>query len=267
MGCASTEIELPKEFDYCFSPYELSHIKELKTPEKLEDIKKARKEGNIKERDENIFPLFRKVDINFTKKNTEFKEYLVLYLNDNFNKEIVEYDYIPTFSLLNCIEKTEVQKYIKYAKVNNDSRAIISLEAKNDTEIEGNPIKIYLKFKIPQNYKEKGLITLEMGYNIKFIYDNYGFLYIEIYYENDELKKGTLSLSVDDSYKLCDDFIGDGMKIWEDKVYAFDQEQFNVFLRNKENKINVEKELDKQLLSIFSGDEINQINKSLNMLR
>ena len=86
---------------------------------------------------------------------------------------------------------------------------------------------------------------MEIGYNIKFIYDNYGFLYIEIYYENDELKKGTLSLSVDDSYKLCNDFIGDGIKIWEDKVYAFDQEQFNVFLRNKENKIIVEKELDK----------------------
>ena len=114
----------------------------------MEDIKKARKEGNIKERDDNIFPLFRKVDINFTKKNTEFKEYLVLYLKDNFNKEIVEYDYIPTISLMNCIEKTDAKKYIKYAKVNNDSRAIISFEAKNDSEIEGNPIKIYLKFKL-----------------------------------------------------------------------------------------------------------------------
>ena len=49
-----------------------------------------------------------------------------------------------------------------------------------------------MKFKLTQNYNEKGLITLEIGYNIKFIYDNYGFLYIEIYYENDELKKGTL---------------------------------------------------------------------------
>ena len=195
----------------------------------MEDIKKARKEGNIKERDENIFPLFRKVDINFTKKNTEFKEYLVLYLNDNFNKEIVEYDYIPIFSLLNCIEKKEVQKYIKYAKVNNDSRAIISLEAKNDIKIEGNPIKIYLKFKIPQNYNEKRLITLEIGYNIKFIYDNYGFLDIEIYYENDELKKGTLSLSVDDSYKLCDDCISDGIKIWKIKYMHLIKNNFTYF--------------------------------------
>ena len=140
MGCASTE--QPKEFDYCFSPNELSHIKELKTPEKLEDIKKARKEGNIKERDDNIFPLFRKVDINFTKKNTEFKEYLVLYLKDNFNKEIVEYDYIPTISLMNCIEKTDAKKYIKYAKVNNDIRAIISFEVKNDFKLK----EIQLKF-------------------------------------------------------------------------------------------------------------------------
>ena len=107
MGCASTE--QPKEFDYCFKPNELSHIKELKRPEKIEETIKDRKDRDIKERDDNILPLFRKVDINFIKKNVEFKEYLVLYLNDNFNKEIVEYDYIPTISLLNCIEKTDVK--------------------------------------------------------------------------------------------------------------------------------------------------------------
>ena len=265
MGCASTE--QPKEFDYCFRPNELSHIKELKRPEKIEETIKDRKERDIKERDDNILPLFRKVDINFIKKNVEFKEYLVLYLNDNFNKDIVEYDYIPTISYMNCIEKTEIQKCIKIAKINNDSKAMISFKAESDTEIEGNPIKIYLKFKMPQHYKEKGLITLEIDYNIKFIYDNYGLVYLNIEYENDEMKKGTFSLNVDDNYALCVRYVGDGVQVWEDKVYAFDQEYLGVFFRNKEFKINIEKELDKQLLSIFSGDEIKQINKSLNMFK
>ena len=267
MGCASTEIELPKEFDYCFRPNELSHIKELKTPEKLEETIKYRKERDIKERDDNILPLYRKVDIDFNKKNIEFKEYLVLYLKDNFNKAIVEYDYIPTVSFMECIEEIEAQKCIKYAKVNNDSKAMISFEAKNDIEIEDNPIKVYLKFKIPQNYKEKSLITLEIGYNIKFKYDDYGFALVEIVYRNDELKTGTFSLSFDDNYIFCDSQFGDEIKIWEDKVYAFDNEFLSFFLRNKEIKIDIEKEFDKQLLSIFSGDEIKQINQSLNMMK
>ena len=56
---------------------------------------------------------------------------------------------------MNCIEKTDVKKYIKYAKVNNDSRAIISLEAKNDTEIEGNPIKFIWNLKNHKTIKKK----------------------------------------------------------------------------------------------------------------
>jgi len=43
---------------------------------------------------------------------------------------------------MNCIEKTDAKKYIKYAKVNNDIRAIISFEVKNDFKLK----EIQLKF-------------------------------------------------------------------------------------------------------------------------
>lgn len=71
MGCAS--IEQPKEFDYCLRQNEINHIKETIAPKKLEEIKKYRKEMGIREREDKILQLIRKLDFNFTQKNVVLK--------------------------------------------------------------------------------------------------------------------------------------------------------------------------------------------------
>ena len=257
MGCASTEQR--KEFDYCLRQNEIIHIKETIIPEKLEEIKN---DGN--EREDKILTLIRKVDFNFTKKNVVLKEYIVLYLG-NFNKDIVEYDYVPTiFNLSKLIEKKEYKEYLKYSKVNNDNKAIISLEFKEVKENENiensnKIVKTFLKFKILESDKKSNLITLEFCYNIKFIYDKYGFLFFKFFYFGVNWVTTIMSFSFDNNFQIPD--------VPDNKLYLFDENRVEFTLRNKDVKLKIENELDKQLLSKFSADEINQINTSLNLIK
>ena len=50
------------------------------------------------------------------------------------------------------------------------------------------------------------------------------------------------------------------------KLFAFNQEDFSFKLRDKRIKINIENELDKELLSKLTSDEIKKINNSLNKM-
>ena len=59
MGCASTNI--PNEYDYCFKEMEISHILQLKK-EKEGQINDGTVEGG-----DNLLPLYRKIEFNFTK--------------------------------------------------------------------------------------------------------------------------------------------------------------------------------------------------------
>ena len=271
MGCASTEQK--KEFDYSLRQDEIIHIKASITPEKLEEIKNSRKKKSIREREDKILPLMRKVDFTFTKKNVILKEYMVLYLGDNFNKDIVEYDYVPTiFNLSEYIEKKEYKEYLKYAKVNNDNKAVMSLECKEVKQYENYEnsekiLKTFLKFKILESDKKTNLITLEFYYDIKFIFDKYGFLFFEFYYSDVDWVTTTISFSFDNNFQISDVSKEDFKEISEYKLYSFGKIRAELFLRNTDVKLKIENELDKQLLSKFSADEINQINTSLNLIK
>ena len=271
MGCASTEQS--KEFDYCLRQNEITHIKETIMPEKLEEVKNYRKEMGIRERGDKILQLIRKVDFNFTQKNVVLKEYMVLYLGDDFTKDIVEYDYIPTINFLSkYFKKKEYNEFLKYAKVNNDNKAVMSLECKEVKEYENYEnsemvVKTFLKFKILERDKKTNLITLEFCYNIKFIYDNYGFLFFNFDYTDKDWVTTTMTFSFDKNFIIGIYSDGDFKEISEYKLYSFNINDVKLLLRNKDVKIKIENELDKQLLSKFSADEINQINTSLNLIK
>ena len=271
MGCASTEQS--KEFDYCLRQNEITHIKETIMPEKLEEVKNYRKKMGIREREDKILQLIRKVDFNFTQKNVVLKEYMVLYLGDDFTKDIVEYDYIPTIHFLSkYFKKKEYNEFLKYAKVNNDNKAVMSLECKEVKEYENYEnsemvVKTFLKFKILERDEKTNLITLEFCYNIKFIYDNYGFLFFNFDYTDKDWVTTTMTFSFDKNFIIGIYSDGDFKEISEYKLYSFNINDVKLLLRNKDVKIKIENELDKQLISKFSAEEINQINTSLNLIK
>lgn len=148
----------------------------------------------------------------------------------------------------------------------------MSLECKKVKEYENYEysdlvVKTFLKFKIPESDKKTNLITLEFCYDIKFIFDKYGFLSIEFYLPKVDWVTTTMSFSFDNIFQLSsvsDEYF---QEISEYKLYSFNKEDFNLFLRKKGIKLKIENELDKELLYKFSADEINQINTSLNLIK
>ena len=253
MGCTSTE--QPKEFDYCFRQDEITHIIGLKKS----------KDGKTNEGDR-VLPIYRKVEIDFTKKNTLLKEYLVLYLSKNYSKDTVEFKYVPTIHLIPNLEKKEYKDYVRYIKINSDQKAVTNFECKEDPDDYDKEVNLFLKFNLTQIDKEKQIVTLEVGSDIKFIYE-YGFFYFDCYYScSHEPDKATFSLILGDNVDICD-FEENLTEISKNNLYSFDKDSIELFLKDKRLKINIENILDKKLLSVFSHDEIQQINNAFNTIK
>ena len=87
MGCGSSNIL--SEYDYCFKEREISHILQLKK-EKEGQINDGTVEGG-----DNLHPLYRKIEFDFTKELPLLKEYLVLYIPKNYNKDTAIYEFLP----------------------------------------------------------------------------------------------------------------------------------------------------------------------------
>ena len=122
-----------------------------------------------------------------------------------------------------------------------------------------------VEFEISPKDKEKNLVTMETGYDIK-LYNKYGLFNLEFNYSRDFPNFCTFSLTIDDNYIICHPYKEYFQEISQYKLYSFKKESFSVTLKDKRIKINIENELDKKLLSNFSPEEIKQINVSLNKI-
>ena len=257
MGCGSTNEKLGKsnDFSYCFKESEISLINELK--------KKKDEEGVDAD---SFSTIYAKVETDLTKKEQIFKEYRVLYIPSNYNKESITYDYNLFLNYID-FEPKEDTKIPKYSKKNNNSRDIVKFEIKMVNDEYNTYYKPNLEFKVNQEDKEKNLITIELCYNIKLIqcYGVYG-LYFDF---GDEVRESnSCSLFINDEYTIEERHDEKKLtKISNTEYYSTNNEIISLILRNKNLKIKIENEVDKKLLSKFSSDEIKQINFSLDKIK
>ena len=113
----------PNNYSYCFKEREISYIEELKE-KKDQDIKNGTVKGG-----DNFYPLFKKIDLDLKTKETIIKEYLVFYIPRNYSKSTLIYKGTPPIDYIaQWIEKVNPNKYPKYAKINNSSKAIKKFE-------------------------------------------------------------------------------------------------------------------------------------------
>ena len=118
MGCSSANEESSETiFSYCFREDEISHITKLK------------EEKDVTEKGDEISILYDKIEIDFTKEEKIFKEYIVLYLPKKFSKHSITFEYPPMINLDDeMLEPLEINQYPKYAKKNNSSSSIKRFE-------------------------------------------------------------------------------------------------------------------------------------------
>ena len=135
---------------------------------------------------------------------------------------------------------------------------------KRDTSYIG-----HLEFNVTSKDKEKNLITLETNYNIRNN-DKYGFIDITYDYEyygnryDDPLKQSSFSFIINENFKPYNfekELFIENSKY---NLFAFNQGYMLVNFRDKRIKLNIENELNKDLLSPFSNEEIKKINNCLN---
>ena len=256
------EITEPRNYYYCLKEREISYIEELKE-KKDKDIKNGKEKGG-----DNFYPLFRKIDLDLTTKETIIKEYLVFYIPSNYSKSTLIYQGTPPFEYIaEHLEEIDPNEYPKYAKINNSPKAIKRFECKQNPSDEYTSIISNFEFEISESDKENNLITLETGYKIELI-DEYGFYRLRFYCKNDEkpLNKTSFMFTIDNNYVTDDIYKDDFDEISKYKLYSFNREDVSLSLRDKRIKINIEDELAPKLLCNFSDEEIKQINFSLNTI-
>ena len=274
MGCASTNaIERPKnikDFSYCLTENEMSLINALKI-KKEEDIKNEEEEdgGDGGNGGDNILILYEKIEIDFTKEDKIYKEYLVFYLPSKFNKESITYDYISKFNELSLLSQ-KIAQYPKYAKKNNDAQGIERFEC-NPEDPEDNcenyegAIKTHIEFKVTEKDLEKRFITIEVSYNIKFK-PIYMFYYLSFHIK-DFSNPCTFTFYINKNFIIDKYDKRHFTEVSDTKLYSFNnRKNIYVSFRDKKVKINIENELDKNLLSNFTSEEIKQINTVLNTM-
>ena len=269
MGCSSAneqENNNSTEYNYSLRPDEIEFIEQKKN-EKEEDIKNGTEVGGNK-----LYPLYKKIEIDFTKKDVILKEYIVIFLPKDYGEKIEKYEFDPALNnLLNEIEKSDSTKFINLVKLNNQRDLITKFELKQNPEVNYPEFQAFIEFKIneKEKEKEKNLITIEANYNIKFK-DKYGFIYLDFFGSNekDPIKQKSFSLIINDNYIICSSISKNDFKeITKYNLFAFNQDDFTFKLRDKRIIINIENELDKELLSKLTSDEIKKINNSLNKMR
>ena len=252
----------PNNYSYCFKEREISYIEELKE-KKDQDIKNGTVKGG-----DNFYPLFKKIDLDLKTKETIIKEYLVFYIPSNYSKSTLIYKGTPPIDYIaQWIEKVNPNKYPKYAKINNSSKAIKKFECKQKPGYQYASYYSIFEFEISESDKEKNLITLEAGYKIE-LYNIYGLYHLnfDCSREEDPLNKSSFSITFDDNYMACRIYKDYFDEISKNKLYSFNKEDISITLKDKRIKMNIEDEIHEDYLSIFSPDEIKQINFSLNTI-
>ena len=282
MGCSSTGSaggepqpmeSNSKEFDYCFRQDEISYIKKAKKnrEEGVKNEEEGGEEGGEEEeraeiKKDAIFNIYKKIELDVSK--NVLKEYLVLYIPEEYTKDTITYTFLPAYrSIFSQIEKLgNENKYLKYGKINNDSKAITKFECVPEPEIVDS-YKCSIEFKLTEKDKQIKLVTIEFGYNIKLI-NKYGLINISFFptYEENVTETFTVSFTLDDNYMPCYLYKGYFDEMSKYKLFAFNKENVALTLRDKRIKLKIENELDKGLLSKFTPDEIAQINNSLNTM-
>ena len=281
MGCTSTGVEsepvqpTSKEFDYCFRQDEITFIKEAKK-EKEDFIKNggeaAEEEGEEMEKPEidpnALYNIYKKIELDLSKKEKNLKEYFVLYIPDTFSKDTITYEFTPVISSVKSkIEKlNDINKHLNYGKINNDSNGVTKFKCFPDPEII-NDYRCSFEYKLTQKDKETRLITIEACYSIKPKLE-YGLVNFTFHptYEFNSAENITVCFTFDDNYMPCHLYKGYFDEISKYKLYGFNKMEVSLTLRDKRIKLKIENELDKGLLSKFTPDEIAQINNSLNTM-
>lgn len=257
MGCSSTNEKSgnSNDFSYCFKKSEISSINELK--------KKKDEEGVDAD---SCSTIYQKIEIDLTKKEQIFKEYRVLYIPSNYNKESITYEYSLFFDRLD-FETKEDKKIAKYSKKNNNSRDIIKFEIKME-DFNGDVMYLpKLEFKVTQEDKEKNLITIELCYNIQII-QCYGVYELYLDFEDENGESNSCSLFINEDYTIEERNDKKKLtKISNTEYFSTNNSNISMILRKKNLKIKIENEVDKKLLSKFSSDEIKQINFSLDKIK
>ena len=256
------EITEPGNYYYCLNEKEISYIEELKE-KKDQDIKNGKEKGGDK-----FYPLFRRIELDFTIKETIIKEFLVFYIPKNYSKSTLIYKGTPPIDFIaNWIEKVNPNKYPKYARINNSSKAIQKFECKQKPGYQYATYISYYEFEISESDKEKNLLTLEAGYKIE-LYDRYGLYHLRFYCwrEKEPLDKSSFSITFDNNYMICHIYKDYFDEISKYKLYSFNREDISLTLKDKRVKMNIEDEIREDYLSVFSPEEIKQINFSLNTI-
>ena len=252
----------PKNYSYCFKEREITYIQELKE-KKDQDIKNGTEKGG-----DNFYPLYKKIELDLSNRESIIKEYLVFYIPKNYSKSILIYKGTPPIDYIaELIEKTNPNKYPKYAKINNSPKAIKKFECKQKPKVQYASYISYYEFEISESDKEKNLITLEAGYKME-LYFRYGIYKLRFYCSREEepLNKSSFSFIFDNNYMACHINKKYFDEISKYKLYSFNREDISLTLKDKRIKINIEDELEEEFLSKFSPEEIKQINFSLNTI-
>ena len=186
MGCSSTGSaggepqpmeSNSKEFDYCFRQDEISYIKKAKKnrEEGVKNEEEGGEEGGEEEeraeiKKDAIFNIYKKIELDVSK--NVLKEYLVLYIPEEYTKDTITYTFLPAYrSIFSQIEKLGSEnKYLKYGKKNNDTKAVTKFECVPEPEIVDS-YKCSIEFKLTEKDKQTKLVTIEFLDETADVYD------------------------------------------------------------------------------------------------
>ena len=258
MGCSSANEDISQKksegFFYCFTQDEINLIEQLKE-KALEGSS-----NQAEQKKDQIYPIYQKVVVNLAKKDKTLTDYILLYLPKNLNpKNTAKFDYISEFNGL-FLDFTEISKYLKYVKINEKPNFIKSCNLKEEEDY----FKTFIEFTTTGFNKENNLIILEVCYNLKFKY-SYGFYYLSFSEQNNV--PFSISCIIDKNLKLKESgkyVQQEFTSISDSELYIFGQESAHFTLRDKTIKLDIKKEISKNLLSPFSEEEIQLMNYSLN---
>ena len=227
-------------FFYCFKVEEVYLIKDL-YEKKISE-----------EQEEKTSILYRKVEMDFTKEEKIYKEYLVVYLSDNCKDDVLDFKGSPLTERL-VFEDLKLQDLQKNS-VTPRSYGLFNF---------GSEIQFYADLELEEEDKEIKIFILEVSYQI--IFQEYYGIYPIRFMSQPNM---SFSLIFDDNFIVELGYQRKYFsKISNTELYYFNHNKLiDITLRDKRKKINIENELSKELLSIFSEDEKKQINFSLNTM-
>lgn len=190
--------------------------------------------------------------MDFTKEEKIYKEYLVVYLSDNCTDNLLYFKASPLTEKL-VFEDLQLQE-LKKNNVTPYSYSLFNF---------GSEIQINADLKLEKEDKEIKIFILEVCCQIIF-QEYYGIYPIRFWSQQNT----SFSFIFDDNFIVQLGYQRKYFsKISNTELYAFNQDNLiDITLRDKRKKINIENELSKELLSIFSEDEKKQINFSLNSM-